>query len=79
MKKYESPSPWLILVNKLGYLTQVNRNGYAYISDSDLEDDLEFCYRIPVTEAKKKFPEMTRNQFASAILSGEELVTENWS
>lgn len=78
MKTKESPSPWLILVNKTGYVWQLNRNGHAYISDRDLEG-LDFCYRIPVKEAKKKFPELTRNEFASAILSGEELVTENWS
>lgn len=69
---------WLILVNKYEYLAQVNRNGLAYISKNRGNLSLDFSYRITPREAKKKFPQMTRNEFAERILSGEELITEDW-
>ena len=70
---------WLRLANKERTLVQENRNGFAYISAKFWKLAGEFTYRISLTEAKKKFPNMTRNEFAAAILRGEELRTEDWS
>lgn len=70
---------WLKLLSLTEYCTQINQNGVALITlDTTFEKD--YCvYRIPVKQAKKKFPELTRNEFAQKLLDGLNLLTEDWS
>lgn len=69
---------WLILSQKKNFLVQVNNSGRAYISADMRKMALPFSYRISVREAKKKFPSLTRNEFAAAILAGAELTSDDW-
>lgn len=65
---------WLRLPERL---TQVNTSGACYVTLAPANGDFE--YNIPRNWAKSKFPNMTREQFASALLQGRELWTDDWS
>lgn len=65
---------WLRLPKRL---TQVNTGGACYITLAPADGDFE--YKVRRNDAKAKFPNMTREQFASALLQGRELWTDDWS
>lgn len=70
---------WLKLLAQTEYCTQINQNGVALITLDTTFEKESFVYRIPVKQAKKKFPELTRNEFAQKLLEGLDLLTEDWS